>query len=274
MRLGLASLVLLAFGPLPLMAQEPQGAPPPTSQRVEAGSGVHELLPGIGRIGAEVGIFGGLSSNPYEVGRGYELGGYIDLPLARAPGGKLSYEILMSLSHGLSDPFTITNPLAYVANLAAGADREAALAGPPRAPFPVRRQVRTRLRVLEVSPFAFKYTVTRFDGARIRPYFAAGIDFAVVISRQDPVGDESSQFTGTAPFDDPLIGGIVAQAPELTARGLPTGQGHVAPGFHAQGGVEVRVSKGVSLNADYRVAGIDGTRARLQSLTGALGFHW
>ena len=274
MRHGLSSLLLLVLAGVPALAQEPQGAPPPTSQRVEAGSGVHELLPGIGRIGAQVGVFGGLSSNPYEVGRGYDLGGYIDLPLAKAPGGKLSYEILISLSHGQSDPFTITNPLAYLANLASGANRDAALAGPPRAPFPVRRQVRTRLRVLEVSPFAFKYTVTRFDEARIRPYVSVGLDFAVVISRQDPVSDESLEFTGTAPFDDPLIGGIVAQAPELAARGLPTGQGHVAPGFHAQGGIEIRVSKGVSFNADYRFAGIDGTKARLQSMTGALGFHW
>src|SRR6185295_18198983 len=111
---------------------------------------------------------GGLSRNPYEVGGGYDLGGFIDLPLARAPGGKLSYEILISLSHGVSDPFTITNPLAYVANLATGADPASALAGPPRAPFPVRRQVRTRLHVLEVSPFAFKYTITRLDEAHIR----------------------------------------------------------------------------------------------------------
>lgn len=274
MRPSTIALLLVAVFPGVAPGQEPRGAPPPTSQRVEAGSDVHELLPDLGRIGAEVGIFGGLSSNPYGVGRGYDLGGFVDLPLFRAPGGKLSYEILIALSHGVSDPFTITNPLAYVANLASGADRGAALAGPPRAPFPVRRQVRTRLRVLEVSPFAFKYTITRFDAARIRPYLAAGLDFAVVISRQDPVLDESLEFTGSAPFDDPLIGGIVSQAPELTARGLPTGQGHVSPGFHVQGGLEIRVSKGVSFGAEYRFAGIDGTKARLHSVTGALGFHW
>lgn len=254
--------------------QDPQGPPPPTSNRVEAGSGVHELLPDLGRIGAEVGVFGGYSSNPYGVGRGYDLGGFIDLPLRRVPGGKLSYRILIALSHGVSDPFTITDPVAYVANLASGADRESALLGPPRAPFPVRRDVVTRLRVLEVSPFALKYTILRLDEARLRPYLAAGLDFAVVISRQDPVADESREFTGTAPFDDPLIGGLVAQAPELTALGLPTGQGHVAPGFHAEAGIEVRVSRGVSFNAEYRLLGIDGTKARLHSVTGAVGFHW
>ena len=60
------------------------------------------------------------------------------------------------------------------------------LAGTPDAPFPVRRQVRTRLRVLDVSPFALKYTITALDRARLRPYVAAGADIVVVITKQIP----------------------------------------------------------------------------------------
>jgi hypothetical protein len=238
------------------------------------GPGVHELLPDVGKIGAQVGIAGGAAWSPFEAGAGYVGGGFIDLPLTRAPGGKLSYEILLSMSSAQSEPFFATSAVAVVANLAAGASLTDALAGPPGAPFPVRRQVSSRIRVLEVSPFALKWTFTRFDEARLRPYVAGGFDFVVVISREDPLRDESLLFAGSAPFDDPLIAGLIAQAPELTARGNPTGQGNMEFGFHVNGGVELRLSKTLSLNADYRYAGIGGTRNKLQTATGALGFHW
>src|SRR5262245_16478447 len=215
----------------------PAAGPPPSGTTVEPGSAARELLPDIGKIGAEVGLAFGASWNPYETGSGVVGGGFVDLPLRRAPGGKLSYEILLTLSDATSPPFTITDPIAIVANLAFGASLPAAIAGPPAAPFPVRREVSTRLRVLQVSPFGLKYAITRFDDARLRPYVAAGLDLAVVISRQDPERDESLVFNGQPPFDDPLIAGIVAQAPELTARGLPTGQGNTAFGFHAGGGI-------------------------------------
>jgi hypothetical protein len=215
-----------------------------------------------------------MSWNPYDVGPGFEIGGYIDLPLFRAPGGTVSYEILVALSHGRSDPFTITDPIAYIANLASGASPAEALAGPPQAPFPVRRDVRTDMNLLQVSPFALKYTIKSLDHLRLRPYFYAGLDLVVVITNQDPVSDESLQFTGTSPFDDPLIGGLVAQAPELSARGLPTGQGNLEIGGHAGAGLEVRLSRGVSLNLDYRFTGVGGTSQKLQAASAALGFHW
>jgi opacity protein-like surface antigen len=255
-------------------AQEPAGGPPPSGATVELGGTPRELLPDVGKIGAEVGIVLGSSWNPYEVGQGFMGGGFIDLPLRRAPGGKLSYEILLTLSDARSDAFQITDPVAVVANLAAGAPFAAALAGPPAAPFPVRRDVTTQLRVLQVSPFALKYTLTRFDDARLRPYVAAGLDFVVVISRQDPVSDESLIFPGTSPFDDALIAGLIAQAPELGALGYPTGQGNLSFGFHANAGLEIRLSKGLSLNADYRYSGLDGTEHTLHAVTGAFGFHW
>jgi opacity protein-like surface antigen len=265
---------LAVLAPAAATAQQPTGAPPPAGGEGQRGPEVHELLPDIGRIGAQGGVMAGASWNPYDVGRGIQAAGYIDLPLARAPGGKVSYEIVIGLSHATSDPFTITNPLAYLANLAAGATPEAALAGPPGAPFPVRRAVRTRLRLMEVSPFGLKYTVRRWDHARLRPYAAAGLDFAVVITRQTPLDDESLVFTGKAPFDDPLIGGVVAQAPELEARGTPSGQGNIELGWHAGGGLEIRVARGLSLNLDYRFLRVGGESGRLHAVSSALGFHW
>jgi opacity protein-like surface antigen len=265
---------LLFLAPAAAAAQQPTGAPPPAGGDGERGPEVHELLPDIGRIGAQVGLMAGASWNPYEVGRGLQVAGYIDLPLARVPGGKLSYEIVIGLSHAESDAFTITNPLAYVANLASGASPEAALAGPPSAPFPVRRSVKTRLRLMEISPFGLKYTVRTLDHVRLRPYAAAGLDFAVVITRQTPLEDESLDFTGTAPFDDPLIAGIVAQAPELEARGTPSGQGNIELGWHAGAGLEIRVARGLSLNFDYRFLSVGGRNGRLHAVSSALGFHW
>jgi len=265
---------LAVLAPAVAAAQQPAGTPPPAGDGGERGPEVHELLPDIGRIGAQVGVMVGASWNPYEIGQGVQAAGYVDLPLARAPGGKLSYEIVIGLSLAESDPFTITNPLAFVANLAAGATPEAARAGPPAAPFPVVRSVRTDLRLMEVSPFGLKYTLRTLDHVRLRPYAAAGLDFAVVITRQDPEADESLVFTGTAPFDDPLIGGVVAQAAELEERGTPSGQGNIELGWHAGGGLEIRVARGLSLNLDYRFLSVGGKNGRLHAVSSALGFHW
>jgi hypothetical protein len=240
-------------------AQEPTGPPPPSSTRSGDGATVHELLPDIGKIGAEVGVFGGASWNPYDVGSGFEAGGLIDLPLRRAPGGKLSYEIFLGLSLATSDAFTVTNPLAYQLNLALGRTPAEAEVGP----LPVHRSVRTRLRLLHVSPFSLKYTITRLDHVRLRPYLNGGVDFLVAITRQDPVDG-----------GDPLIGGIVSQSPELAAIGMPTGQGNIQVGGHAAAGVEIRISAGQSLNLEYRFTAAEGRNARLQTLSAAAGFHW
>jgi hypothetical protein len=268
--LALAAVLL----PASLVAQEPAGPPPAPSGRGDAGSYVHELLPDLGRIGAQVGLIAGASWNPYHAGQGLQVGGYIDLPLLRAPGGKLSFEALFALARAESDPFTVTNLIAYVANLAAGAGPDAALAGPPAAPFPVTRSVRTRQRLLQVSPFGLKYTVLRLDHLRVRPYAAAGLDYVVVITRETPEQDESLLFRGQSPFDAPLLAGLVAQAAELSERGTPTGQGNIEMGFHAGAGLEVRVARALSLNVEYRYTGIEGPHGRLHALTSALGIHW
>src|SRR5262245_3076296 len=125
-------LLLVLFGLIGgrVGAQEPGGPPPPTSSRTDTGTAPYELLPDLGRIGAQVGFLGAMSWNPYSVGEGFAVGGYVDLPLFRAPGGRVSYEMLVSLSHGRSDPFTITDPIAYAANLATGASAADAPARP------------------------------------------------------------------------------------------------------------------------------------------------
>lgn len=268
-----AALAVLSLAlAVPGRAQET--GPPPAGEEEAAGLGVHELLPGIGKLGAQVGFSLGPSWNPYRVGRGLTAAAYVDLPVLRAPGGKLSYELLVALSDAESAPFTITDSVAFVANLAAGASREAALFGPPLAPFAVRREVRTRLRLLQISPFGFKYTYGRPGTARVRPYAAAGVDVLVVITSQTPERDESLLFTGQPPFDDPLIAGLIAQAPELTQRGYPTGQGDLQLGGHVGGGVEVRLGASLSLNADYRFTALEGRNARLHAVTSTLGVHW
>ena len=272
---ALSSAALLCLGLAAVAgAQEPAGPPPPTSTKTSAGPDTHELLPDLGKIGAEVGVLGAWTENPYDVGAGYEIGGYVDLPLIGVPGGKLSYELLVALCHGRSEPLLITDPIAYVANLASGASPADALAGPPNAPFPVRRSVRNDLRVLQVSPFALKYTIKSLDRVRLRPYIYAGLDVVVVIGRQDPEANESLQFTGTSPFDGQLIGGLVAQAPELAALGLPSGQGNLEIGGHAGAGLEVRLTRTLSLNFDYRYTGIGGTSHHLHAVGAAFGFHW
>jgi hypothetical protein len=269
----LAAILMAMLGAGPADAQAPTGPPPPSTERTSTGPEVHELLPDIGRIGSEVGLLFGSSWNPYEAGPGLQVGGFIDLPLTRVPGGKLSYEILLALSDAESDPFVTTNAVALVANLAAGASFEAALSGPPAAPFPVRREVRTHLRLLQIAPFSLKYQILALDHARLRPYVGLGLDFIVVITRQDPVSDESLLFTGTAPFDAGLIASLIAQAPELEAQGVPSGQGNMEFGGHAMAGVEIRLSRGLSLNLDYRYTRI-GSSSSQHALGAALGFHW
>jgi opacity protein-like surface antigen len=200
-------------------AQEPAGPPPPAAGKGSAGAEVHELLPDIGRIGAQVGALGGASWNPFGFGSGIQAAGYIDLPLFRAAGGKVSYEVLMAFSQA-------REPLGPVS--------------------------RSRLRLLQVSPFGLKYTLRRWDRHRIRPYVAAGIDFTIVSER-----DEDSR----------------RRPREVTAFGIPAGAGDIETGFHGAGGLELRVLPGLSLNLDYRYTAV-GSSDRLHTAGAGLGFHF
>jgi hypothetical protein len=159
---ALGSLLILAVT-VSVRGQEAPGPPPAAGTAAAEGSDPLELLPDLGKIGAEVGALAGRSWNPYGTGGGYVLAGFIDLPLLRVAGGKLSYEILLGVSAATSDPLTITD-----------------------------RQVRNRLRLLDASPFGLKYTITHLGSGRVRPYLDAGVDAVVVLSEQLPEGDASA----------------------------------------------------------------------------------
>jgi hypothetical protein len=152
----LRALVLAALAAAPTArAQEPSGGPPPSSQRESAGLDVRELLPDIGRIGAQVGALAGVSWNPYQTGQGLTLAGFIDLPLTRVPGGKLSYEIELGASLATSDPFPVG-----------------------------RGQQQIRLRAVDAAPFSLRYTLMR--SPRLRPYLVAGVDVLIATTRLEP----------------------------------------------------------------------------------------
>jgi hypothetical protein len=204
-------------------AQVPAGPPPPAAGKGHAGPEVHELLPDIGRIGAQVGALGGASWNPYDLGRGIQAAGYIDLPLFRFARGKVSYEVLMAFSQARSAPFGIV------------------------------AEQRTRMRLLQVSPFGLKYTLRRLDHVRLRPYAAAGLDFAIVFTREEDARTHE-------PFD-------------ITVLAIPSGNGNIEVGVHGAAGLEVRVARGLSLNFEYRYTTI-GARDQLQALSAGLGFHF
>ena len=226
---GLAAIALAAGS---LAAQEPAGPPPPSSQRQPGGAEVLELLPDIGRIGSEVGLVAGVSWNPYEVGQGFLVGGFIDLPLTRVPGGKLSYEIYLGLSLARSDPFTLSPP--------------------EGAPGPTR-QVESRLRLVDVAPFSLKYALLPLDHARVRPYVVLGADVLIADTVEEP---------------------LVGRSPELDQRGIPAGDVGIELGGHVGAGLELRLSRGLSFNLDYRFTAFEGHNARLQTVGGALGIHW
>ena len=126
-----------------------------------------ELIPEVGKIGAEVGVLLTAASNPFELNRGRFYGGYIDLPLVDRPAwlhGKISYEILVGLSRSQTRVTTTSN-VAQVVNLAALTALQPsgglqnisdALSGTGSAPFPVTTSNQLNLRLLQVAPFSLK----------------------------------------------------------------------------------------------------------------------
>ena len=160
---------------------------------------------------------------------------------------------------------TITNPIAFIANLAAGGRGETG-------PFPYRRSVRSNGSIFLVEPVSFKYALHSLG--RFRPYLVAGGGAAVVITKEIPQTDDSRVFTGTSPFDADLIAGLVAQSPELAALGRPTGQGNIEIAGHAGAGFELRLSPGFSLQADYRFTKLSGRNSAMQIASAGLGIHF
>jgi len=265
-RILVSSLALgLALGPLLSSAGAQEAAVPPPAPGKPGGSDPLELLPAIGKIGAEVGLHGGWSSNPYSLGSGAQGAGFINLPLRKIGNGVLSYEISLRFARSTSDPITVTNPIAFVANLAATGRGDVG-------PFPYKREVRSVGSIFTVEPFGLKYAIHSFG--RFRPYAVAGVGVAVVITKEKPEANESLIFTGTAPFDSDLIAGIVAQAQELEALGRPTGQGNIEVAGHVGAGFEFRLSPGFSFQTDYRFTLLSGHNASMHIVSAGFGMHF
>jgi len=264
-----------------------------------------ELVPEIGKIGAQVGLLISDSSSPFRLNNGSFAAGFIDLPLFDKPDwlhGRISYEILIGMTQSKTT-FSTTSNVAQVANLAVltalnpngGLQNvTAAVAGTGPAPFPVTSSTTTRLRLLEVVPFALKYTTTVFDSWRLRPYAVLGFGAYVTIDNQNPalglppnygVRPDASLppnilvaiqqlFGGTAPFGGPLVAGQISQSPQIVSRGLPGGNGNMDLGIHGAIGAEYRVSRSISLGFDARVNRIAGTYGTFWTYGSRLGFQF
>jgi len=172
----------------------PQASAAPTRPAYEPPP---ELVPEIGKIGAQIGLTLSRSFNPFKLDSGSYVGGYIDLPLIDRPNwmhGKLSYEISVGMSQS-NTTFNTTSNVAQVANLVVLdtlnpngglTNVTQAVTGTGSAPFPVTTSNLTRLRLLEVVPFSFKYTTTALDRWRLRPYGVLGFGTYVTIHSQTP----------------------------------------------------------------------------------------
>lgn len=218
-----------------------------------------ELLPNLGLIGASSSFAAGIHSGPYSSGRGIYLSGSVSLPLMKAPGGQLLYDFSAGLSKSDSQ-LTITSNVAQVANLAVLGPGQLtdALQGTGAAPFPVQVPSRSKVDILQVIPFALKYQNTSLSRWRLRPYVVMGFGLYVTISNQTTLTGLrnapalSELFGNGAPFGGALIGGQIAAAKELTAIGLPSGQGGISPGFQTGGGIEWRMRPRLSWGLDLR----------------------
>jgi hypothetical protein len=285
---------------------EPQAAPaaplPSTPARFEMPP---ELVPEIGKIGAEVGLLISGSASPFRLNRGSFQGGFIDLPLVDKPDwlhGKISYEILVGMTQSRST-FNTTSNVAQVANLTVlnalnptgGLQNvTAALTGTGAAPFPVTNSTETRLRVLQVVPFSLKYTSSVLDRWRIRPYGVLGLGIFVTIHNQNPARGTPATFGvrpdaqlppdildfvkqtfgGQAPFGGPLVAGQISQSPELEQRGLPGGHGNLDIGLHSGYGFEYRVMRSLSLGFDGRWNKIAGSNGGFGTWGTRIGIHF
>jgi opacity protein-like surface antigen len=228
-----------------------------------------ELLPDIGQIGAQVGLLVGGSTNPFDISSGFFTGGYIDLPLKKVAGGKISYEILVSMQRATTTVKTTSGVIALV-----NSSLNTILGTPPSVnnllgPLPVTNTAEERSTLLNVVPVAFKYTVTALDRYRFRPYLVAGLGTYVTLSTQNITDFDASKYVGKGATADLLnallqgqqIGGLVPIAPELRGRGMAQGQGDNRFGVNFGGGVEFRISPRLSFGVDYRANKMEGSNA-------------
>ncbi|MGI8639205.1 MAG: hypothetical protein ACR2MG_04555, partial [Pyrinomonadaceae bacterium] len=224
----------------------------------------------------------GGAQNPYRSKAGFFGGGSINLPLRRVPGGKLSYEIMVTLQKSKTN-IQVTSPVFALVNSAL--NRE--LGNPPSVnnlfgPLPVTNPAEERSTVLTVVPAALKYTVTALDRYRIRPYVVAGLGTYVSLSTQNLKEFDANRFVAIPSvaallnrlLQGPLIGGLAPAAPELRDRGIGQGQGDLRFGINFGGGVEFRVTRRTSFGIDYRVNRIEGRNSTYSTLAFKQGFHF
>ncbi len=285
---------------LPVPSEQPP-AIPETERRFAMPP---ELVPEIGKIGSQVGLLLSASANPFHLDGGSFVAGFIDLPLVDRPDwlhGKLSYEILVGMSQSKT-PMVTTSNVAQVANLAVLTALKptgglgnvtAAVTGSGPAPFPVTTPVTSKLRLLEVIPFSLKYTSSAFERWRLRPYAVLGFGTYVTIHTQYPVAGSTGSgvrlnadlppdliatvntvFGGKSPFGAPLVAGQIGQAPELEARGLPSGHGSLDFGFQSGFGFEYRLTPTLSLGFDNRYNRIAGAPGLLVTYGSRIGVHF
>jgi len=291
--------VLLAAEPAPaLRTQNVEPSPVTPSRKENREVYPPELIPEIGKIGAEVGFVLSGSANPFHLNNGQDAAGFIDLPMfePKAIHGKIGYEIRIGLSQAKTK-FQTTSNVAQVANLAAltalnGSNAAQNLldsvTGSGAAPFTVTSLTETRSKLLQVIPFSLKYTTDALDRFRLRPYAVLGFGMYVTIHAQSPSTSGvranaklppdilaliKQEYSGTAPFGGLQVAGQLSQSQELTARGLPLGAGNIDFGIHTGGGVEFRLNRSLSLGFDGRYNRLSGGQT-LGTFGTRLGFHF
>lgn len=251
---GLAMLIVLVGAPNSSAAQ---GAPSGTPR---------ELLPDLGQIGAQVAVLLGASTSPFKADNGFLAGGDIDLPLFNVGGGKISYEIAVTNQRATTDVL-ITSPLSAVGDLLAADGLGGTLTSRVLSSLknlPAKEQ----LDLLTVLPFGLKYTITALDHHRLRPYIVGSFGVYVTITDQDPKLTVDPRLGGA------FIGGIAPEAIQLTARGVPEGQGDIRFGGNVGGGIEIRFVRRSSVGFEYRFHKVEGTNGDFSTFVGKLGFHF
>jgi opacity protein-like surface antigen len=265
--LCLTSIVGLAAAPRSFAEPQQSDSRSAVASAQAQGGTPREVLPDLGQIGAEVSLVFGISTNPFAADRGLTTGGYIDLPIFRVAGGKLSYQIGV-VNHTAKTDVRITSPLSAVGDLLAADGLGNTLTSRVLSSLK-NMPAEEDLDLLAVLPFGMKYTVMSLDHLRVRPYLVAATGVYVTITEQNPHLTVDPRLAGT------FIGGIAPQAVELTARGVPEGQGDIRFGVNAGGGLEVRVASRGSLGAEYRFHKIEASRnATFSTFVAKLAFHF
>jgi hypothetical protein len=150
---ALSRLLMAQGGPaLALPPPAPAEAPAPEPARQSESPALpQELLPNLGKIGANVSFLSGTGSGTGGFGRDRFWGGSAQLPLVNLPGGKLSYELVVGV-------------LQY------------------------DRSPEQTLRLLEIQPFGLVYATELLDRFRLRPYVGAGLGNYVTLVASPAAG--------------------------------------------------------------------------------------